>query len=117
MREHEHGADAGTLLPELLQLLPHLLVHRDDPRLPNLVVLGPPPDLAALEVHVVPAERQNAAEAAPRPPCQEDQRMQEWVDGRRDPQQPVNRRLLEQEAVGVLLRRNLVLLEGVPREE
>jgi len=92
-------------------------MHRHDPRLTNLVVLGPPPNLAALEVHVVPAERQDAAQPTPRPPRQEDQRTKEGVNRRRDREQRGNRLRVEHGSLRVLLRRDLVLLERVPREE
>src|SRR5260370_1147810 len=87
--------------------------HRAQRRLVRLLIA----DLAFLEVDVIPAERQNAAQPTPRAPSQKNQRTQERMHGGRDREQHADRRLLHDRALGVLLCRNLVLLQRVPREE
>src|SRR5437016_10317571 len=117
VREQQHGADSAAFRAESPQLLHDLAMHRHDPGLADFVMLGAPTDRAVLEVHIVPAERQDTAQATPRAPRQENQQTQERMDRGRDRQQRANRALFDYGPLGVFLGGNLVFLHRVPGEE
>src|SRR2546428_524341 len=117
VRKQQHRTNSAVFRAELPQLLYDLAMHRHDPGLADFVMLGAPTDRAVLEVHIVPAERQDTAQATPRAPRQENQQTQERMDRGRDRQQRANGALLDHRPLGVFFGGNLVLLHRVPVEE
>src|SRR2546427_11752717 len=80
--KQQHRPDSRARGPELSQLLEQVATRRNDPCLADFVVLRPPTNDRLLEVHVVPAQREDSADATPRAPCNENQRTQERMYGR-----------------------------------
>src|SRR2546430_4394756 len=100
VRKQQHRTNSAVFRAELPQLLYDLAMHRYDPGLANFVMLSAPADRPILEVHVVPAERQDTAQPSPRAPRQENQQTQERMNRGRDCQQCANRALLDHRSLG-----------------